>query len=335
MRQVHTEESESTRGEKLVKALNWEKTVLESKDLEKLQSVLVSHNDAFNLSQEERGETDLVKLSIQTGDAPPKKLPVRRVPFAIRRELAQQLQSMERNKVIQPSNSPWASPIVLVRKKDRALRFCVDYRALNAVTKLDTFPIPRIDDLLDQLNGSQYFSTLDLAAGYWQIKLDVDSVEKTAFITPHGLYEFRVMPFGLANAPAVFQQLMQQVLLGLNPPSGQAFMSVYIDDILIFSRTLEEHMRHIEMVLKKIVEAGLKLKPSKCFFVRRGVSRAYHHFYWPESQPREGACCSRVSYSSVRASGASIFGVNIILPPFYSWFCQYCISPACVDKKGH
>jgi len=123
---------------------------------------------------------------------------------------------MQKNGIIQPSNSPWASPIVLVRKKDGTLRLCVDYRNLNSVTKPDKFPIPRIDDILDQLGESKYFSTLDMASGYWQIKVSEESQEKTAFITHSGLYEFRVMPFGLTNVPGVFQRLMQIVIGGLN-----------------------------------------------------------------------------------------------------------------------
>ena len=140
--------------------------------------------------------------------------------------------------MIRPSTSPWSSPIVLVRTKDGTLRFCVDYGHLNSVTKADTYPLPRIDDMLDQLGKSTHFSTLDLASGYWQIQVDPASCEKTAFTTHKGLFEFRVMPFELKNAPAVFQHLMEQVLRQLNPEDGPDFVSVYIDDVLVFSPSL-------------------------------------------------------------------------------------------------
>ncbi len=165
------------------------------------------------------------------------KQPPRRMPFIVRQEVAKQLRSMQQNGVIQPSCSPWSSPVIMVRKKNGSHRFCVDYRGLNAVTKPDTFPLPRIDDLLDQLGKARYFSTLDLASGFWQIRMELLSQEKTAFVTPRGLYEFRVMPFGLTNAPAVFQRLMQRVLAGLNPEDGNEFVTAYMDDVLVFSAT--------------------------------------------------------------------------------------------------
>ena len=219
---------------------------------------------------------DLTEVHINTGDAVPKKQPVRRVPFAVRQEVAKQLQKMLRDGIIQPSSSPWASAIVLVRKKDGSLRLCVDYRHLNSVTKPDTFPLPRIDDLLDQLGRARYFTTLDLAAGYWQIRVADDSIEKTAFVTPNGLFEFRVMPFGLTNAPAIFQRLMQRVLNGLNPEEGPDFVAVYIDDILIFSRTMSEHLHHVGLVLDCLQGAGLKLKPNKCHFLCQRVEYLGH-----------------------------------------------------------
>ena len=132
--------------------------------------------------------------------------------------------------------------MVLVRKKDGSVKFCIDYRSLNLVTKADQFPIPRIDDLLDQLGKAKYFSTLDLASGYWQVQMHPDSVEKTAFITHQGLFEFNVMPFGLRNSPSVFQRLMQRALAGLNPENGPDFVSVFLDDVLVFSETFEEHL---------------------------------------------------------------------------------------------
>ena len=129
------------------------------------------------------------------------------------------------------------------------------------MTKKDTVPLPRIDNLLDQIGESCYFSTLDLASGYWQIAMDPNSQEKTAFITHSGLYEFLVMLFGLCNAPSAFQRLMNRVLCGLNPEEGPMFVAVYLDDVLIFSRTMEEHLVHVQLVLDRIIQAGIKLKP--------------------------------------------------------------------------
>ena len=248
---------------------------LPSTEKDLLLSLLEEYNDVFSLDGERR-ETDLIELEIDTGNAAPRRQPPHRVPFAVTKEIAKQLKEMQAGNVIQPSNSPWASPIVLVQKKDGTLRFCIDYRNLNSVTKLDKFPLPRIDDLLDQLGQSQYFTTLDLAAGYWQVKVSDKSKEKTAFITHQGLFEFRVMPFGLTNAPAVFQRLMQKVLGGLNPDEGPEFVEVYIDDVLVFSRTMEEHVEHLRQVLERLRKAGLKLKPTKCHFIRQTVEYLGH-----------------------------------------------------------
>ena len=179
------------------------------------------------------------------------------MPLAVRNEVARQLKEMQEAGVVQPSSSPWSSPVVMVRKTDGSHRFCVDYRHLNSVTKSDNFPLPRIDDLLDQLGKAHIFSTLDLASGYWQIHVHPDSLEKTAFITPQWLFEFRVIPFCLTNAPAVFQHLMQQVLMNLNPAAGPDWVVVYIDDVLVFSRTLDEHLDHLQRVITRLQEVGL------------------------------------------------------------------------------
>ena len=197
---------------------------------------------------------------------------MRRTLFALRDTVDQLVQEMLERNVIRPSQSPWASPIVLVKKKDGTLRFCVDYRRLNAVTKLDVFPLPRIDDTLDLLSQTKYFTTLDLASGYWQVEMCESDREKTAFTTYSGLYEFNVMPFGLCNAPATFQRLMELVLTGLTQKSCM----VYIDDILVFRKTFEEHLIHLRQVFDRLRRVGLRLKPKKCSFVRDRVEYLGH-----------------------------------------------------------
>ena len=147
-----------------------------------------------------------------------------------------------------------------------------DYRKVNSVTRKDAYPLPRIDDTLDTLAGSQLFSTLDLISGYWQVEVDSKDREKTAFCTPLGLFEFRVMPFGLCNAPATFQRLMDLVLAGLQWTS----CLVYLDDVIIVGKTFEEHLLHLREVLIRLREAGLKLQPSKCSFCQKKVEFLGH-----------------------------------------------------------
>jgi len=177
------------------------------------------------------------------------------------------LEEMQQQGVIEPSNSPWASPVVLVRKKDGSLRFCIDYRKLNKVTRKDSYPLPRVDDLLDSLSDAQWFSTLDLRSGYWQVEIDPGDREKTAFSTQNGLFQFRVMPFGLCNAPSTFQRLMELVLAGL---SWEVCLA-YLDDVVIFGRTWEEHLERLRIVLIRLREAHLKLHPKKCQFFRKCI----------------------------------------------------------------
>ena len=162
---------------------------------------------------------------------------------------------------IRRSNSPWASPVVLVRKKDGALRFCIDLRRLNARTVKDAYSLPRIEDALDSLNGACLFTSLDLKSGYWQVELDPESIPLTAFtVGPLGFFECTRMPFGLTNAPATFQRLMESCLGELHLD----WCIIYLDDIIVFSKTPEEHLTLLEAVFERLAAAGLKLKPSKC-----------------------------------------------------------------------
>ncbi|KAL5961755.1 Retrovirus-related Pol polyprotein from transposon opu [Taenia solium] len=165
---------------------------------------------------------------------------------------------MIKDDVIRPSKSPWTSSIALVKKSDGSLRLCIDYRKLNAVTK-DAFPLPHINDSLDSLHGSRWFSTLDLKSGYWQVEVAEVDREKTAFIVPNGLYEFQTMPFGLCNAAATFQRLMQMALMRLFPKQ----CIIYLDDILVFGKDVQEHNAN------RLRDAGLTLNPKKCHFLQR------------------------------------------------------------------
>src|SRR3569832_152361 len=183
-----------------------------------------------------------------------------------------EVDKMLEKEVIRPSRSPWCSPIVMAPKKDGGYRFCVDYRKLNTITKKDSYPLPRIDDIFDLLNGACFFSSLDQAWGFWQIPVAEPDKEKTAFITYKGLYEFNVLPFGLCNAPATFQRLMDMLLAGLQWNS----CLVYLDDILIFGKDFEEHLTRLRSVLLKIGEAGLKLRLRKCKFFLPEISYLGH-----------------------------------------------------------
>ena len=227
---------------------------------EQLFFLLTEYADVFATSEEDLGRTEKVQHRINTGSSAPIRQQVRRIPPAKRQETRKLLKEMLERDVIQPTNSPWASPIVLVQKKDGSTRFCVDYRKVNSVTRKDAYPLPRVDDTLDTLAGSKWFSTLDLLSGYWQVEVDPEDRQKTAFCTPDGLFEFKVMPFGLCNAPATFQRLMDTVLAGLQWTN----CLVYLDDVIILGRTFEEHLANLKAVLDRFREAGLKLKPSKC-----------------------------------------------------------------------
>ncbi|GFU60160.1 retrovirus-related Pol polyprotein from transposon 412 [Trichonephila clavipes] len=228
--------------------------------------------DVFSRNSSDIGHTTVTQHRIDTADHPPIKQHPRRLPFAKQEEVGTLLREMQENDIIEPSSSPWASPIILVRKKDGSTRFCVDYRKLNDVTKKDSYPLPRIDDTLDTLSGHKWFSTLDLKSGYWQVEIHPEDREKTAFTSGQGLWQFKVMPFGLCNAPATFERLMETMLKGL---TFEACL-IYLDDVIIGGRTFEEHLQNIRKVLSKLSDANLKLNPSKCKFFQKEVNYLGH-----------------------------------------------------------
>ena len=211
--------------------------------------------------QNRPGRTEVVEHQIETGAAKPVRLPPYRLPQAYRETVQRELKAMLAEGIIEPSTSEWAAPIVLVPKKDGSLRLCVDYRRLNGVTQSDAYPMPRVDELIDRLGGAKFITTLDLTRGYWQVPVAEADRHKTAFTTPFGLHQFKVMPFGLQGAPATFQRMMDRLVDGCD-----AFTAAYLDDLVIHSSTWEEHLQHIKSVFGRLRATGLTAKPGKCQF---------------------------------------------------------------------
>ncbi|UYV63925.1 hypothetical protein LAZ67_2006034, partial [Cordylochernes scorpioides] len=224
-----------------------------------LRQVLSKYSDLFS---SKLGKTNLAKHRIETENAKPIKHKPYRVSPKERDIIKEQIQDMLQEGVIRASSSPWAFPVILVRKRDGNWRFCVDYRKLNSITVKDVYPIPRIDDVMDTLQGSRYFTAIDLRSGYWQVEIEEQDKKKTAFTTSHGLYEFNVMPFGLCNAPATFERIMDNVLKNIK----WKFCLCYLDDVVIYSPDFTTHLGRIEAVLKCFRESNLRLNGKKCRF---------------------------------------------------------------------
>ncbi|KAL2085708.1 hypothetical protein ACEWY4_019028 [Coilia grayii] len=233
--------------------------------LERYQGVFSEHDGGL-------GCTSLVQHEIPVMDTVPVRQRYRRLPPSQFAQVKAHVQELVEKGIVQPSSSPYASPIVVVQKKDGTIRLCVDYRQLNAKTRKDAYPLPRIEESLDALTGATLFSTLDLASGYNQVPMAEKDKEKTAFCTPFGLFEFNRMPFGLCNAPSTFQRLMERIF------GDQSFTSLllYLDDIVIFSSSFQEHLQRLELVLSRLKEHNLKLKLSKCHFFKDEVQYLGH-----------------------------------------------------------
>ncbi|GJT49472.1 putative reverse transcriptase domain-containing protein [Tanacetum coccineum] len=198
------------------------------------------------------------QIDLVPGAAPIARAPYRLAPSEMK-ELSEQLKELSDKGFIRPSSSPWGAPVLFVKKKDGSFRMCIDYRELNKLTVKNRYPLPRIDDLFDQLQGSSVYSKIDLRSGYHQLRVREEDIPKTAFRTRYGHYEFQVMPFGLTNAPAVFMDLMNRVC----KPHLDKFVIVFIDDILIYSKSKQEHEKHLKIILDLLKKEELYAKFSK------------------------------------------------------------------------
>ncbi|GJS14192.1 putative reverse transcriptase domain-containing protein [Tanacetum coccineum] len=201
------------------------------------------------------------QIDLVSGAAPVARAPYRLAPSEMK-ELSEQLKELSDKGFIRPSSSPWGAPVLFVKKKDGSFRMCIDYRELNKLTVKNRYPLPRIDDLFDQLQGSSVYSKIDLRSGYHQLRVRKEDIPKNAFRTRYGHYEFQVMPFGLTNAPAVFMDLMNRVC----KPYLDKFVIVFIDDILIYSKNKQEHEEHLKIILELLKKEELYAKFSKCEF---------------------------------------------------------------------
>ena len=253
--------------------IDFAKIQTDSEDqLQRLKDLVRLHAGCFSKHSGDFGCTSAIQHEIPLKDAKAFRLPHRRIPPAQYQAVRQHLQDMIASGAIRESKSPYASQIVVVPKKDGTLRICIDYRKLNQKTERDSFPLPRIEEALDALGGAKYFSTLDLTSGYWQVEVKEEDKHKTAFATPMGLFECNRMPFGLQNAPATFQRLMNRIL------GDQQFetLLLYLDDIIVYSSTFEEHLERLQLVFRRLQQHGLKLKPSKCHFLQHEVTYLGH-----------------------------------------------------------
>lgn len=237
-----------------------------------VRALLFKYSSVFSAHDSDLGCTTLITHDIPLTDEVPVRQRYRRIPPSEYEAVKAHINQLLETQIIRESSSPYASPIVLVKKKDGSLRMCVDYRQLNSKTRKDSFPLPRIEESLDALAGARWFTTMDLASGYNQVPVAEKDRMKTAFCTPFGLYEWNRMAFGLCNAPSTFQRLMERMF------GSQHFQSLllYLDDVIVFSSTVSEHLQRLEVVLQRLQQEGLKAKLEKCSFFQAEVNYLGH-----------------------------------------------------------
>ena len=247
-------------------------TTLSSSVDAQFQDILYKHSTTFATSNTDIGFCDVLRHDIDTGDSPPIKQSPRRPPLSAGDAENEIIEDMLNAGVIEHSTAEWASPVCLVKKPDGTYRFCIDYRRVNAVSRKDGYPVPDIQDALDNLRGAKWFATLDLLSGYWQVGMTERAKERSAFCTRRGLFQFKRMPFGLCGAPATFCRLMNHIFkdyLG-------RYCLCYLDDLIVYASTQQELLDRLDLILTRLRQFGLKVKPSKCVLFRKEIDFLGH-----------------------------------------------------------
>ena len=266
---------------------------------------LLEYHDIFSLEPHKIGCTDVTEHDIELLDHEPFKERFCHIAPPLVEEVRQHIQEMLDGGAIRPSQSPWCNAVVLVRKKDGSLCFCIDFRCLNAKTKKDSYPLPWMQETMESMVGAQYFSCMDLKSGFWQVKMSEKARQYTTFTMGRmGVYECLHMPYGLCNAPAMFQRLMQNCLGELN----LTYALIYLDGVIVYSRTEEENLTQLRAVFERFRESGLKLKPSKCNFFHTEINYLGHTVSAKGMEP---------SMDSIKAIA------EMALPMTYTGICQF------------
>ena len=280
----------------------------------KFKRMLMEHHNIFSLELNEIGCTDTAEHVIELLDTEPFKEWFWHIAPPLVEEVWEHIQEMLDGGAIRQSQSPWCNVVVLVHKKDGGLRFCINFRRLNSQTKKDAYPLHRMQETMESMVGAQFFSTMDLKSGFWQVKMAKDSQQYTAFtVGSMGVYEFLRMLYGLCNAPVTFQRLMQNCLGKLN----LTYALIYLDDVIVFSQTEEEHFHRLQVVFARFLEHGLKLKPSKCHFLQDEITFLGHE----------------ISADRMKPGTANLKAIAVMAPPKH--IPRYGDSLAWWDSSGN
>ncbi|CAF3826812.1 unnamed protein product, partial [Rotaria sp. Silwood1] len=243
-----------------------------TKQRQQLQQILWKHGKLFDLRQPSIIKAT-VHHAIETGTHPPIYTSPYRVSYKDEQIQREEIDRLLKQGIIEESKSPWSSPIVLVRKKDGSVRFCIDFRKLNNITTKDAFPIPRIDDIFDHLSQAEYYTTIDFKSGYFQVGLDPKDRPKTAFSTRDQHYQFTVLPQGVTNGPPAFQRIVSQIL----GPTRWQYSLAYLDDVIIYSPTFDQHLTHLDDILNRLNDANFRLNVNKCQIAKTSIDYLGHH----------------------------------------------------------